>query len=202
MFFIITANSKGKKFHTDKRLCQFRDLCIISLYGNLKMLPVSHKPNKTNQFFQDHGHSPHLWWFRCNWWLMVTGRSPEVNWGHTLFFANNSRQDGDRYAQMVPNDMACQVASKDMHIDVLRSWPVLDLTLTWRPEAKIWNWPFKVIKQMFRTGSTGQTRCCHFSFHVPHITKVINEKPYPWKTKTFHLMTSGAKTVDLRSHLN
>ena len=31
------------------------------------MLPVSHKLTKTTQFFQDHDHSPHLWWSGCNW---------------------------------------------------------------------------------------------------------------------------------------
>ena len=36
-------------------------------------------------------------------------------------FANNSRQDVDRDAQMVPNDLARQAASEDMHIDLLRS---------------------------------------------------------------------------------
>ena len=41
-------------------LGQFRDLPIISIWGNMKMLPVSHKPTETTQFFQDHGHSPHL----------------------------------------------------------------------------------------------------------------------------------------------
>ena len=37
---------------------QFRDLPIISLWGNMKMLPVSHKPIKTTQIFRDHGHTP------------------------------------------------------------------------------------------------------------------------------------------------
>ena len=67
----------------------------------MKILSVSHKPTETTQFFQDHGHSPHLWWSRCNWWLGVTGRSPEVKWGRNPVFANNSRHDGDRDTQMI-----------------------------------------------------------------------------------------------------
>ena len=94
-----------------------------------------------------------------------------------------------------------QAALEDMHIDLLRSWtdwPVLDLT--W-PEVKFWNWSFKAKKYMFRTGSTRQTRWCHFYFRVSHIKEVINEKPSPWKTIIFHLVTSRAKTVDLGSNL-
>ena len=32
---------------------QFHDLPIISLWGNIKMLPVLHKPTETTQLFQD-----------------------------------------------------------------------------------------------------------------------------------------------------
>ena len=39
---------------------QFRDLSFISLWGNMKILSVSHKLTETIQFFQDHDHSPHL----------------------------------------------------------------------------------------------------------------------------------------------
>ena len=52
----------------------------------------------------------------------------EVTRGQNPVFANNSRQEGDREAQMVPNDLARQAASEDMHIDLLRSRPDLDLT--------------------------------------------------------------------------
>ena len=64
----------------------------------------------------------HLWWSGCNWRHLML---PEVKWGHNPFFANKSRQDGDRDAQMVPNDLARQAASKDMHVDLLGSWPDL-----------------------------------------------------------------------------
>ena len=74
---------------------QFRGFPIISLWGKMKMLPVSHKPTETTQLLQYHGHSPHLWWSGCNWRSGVTGRSlrsNEVKWGHNPFFANNSRR--------------------------------------------------------------------------------------------------------------
>ena len=47
------------------------------------------------------------------------------------FFANNSRQDGDRDAETVLHDLARQDASEDMHIDLLGWWPGLDLNLSW-----------------------------------------------------------------------
>ena len=100
---------------------------------------------------------------------------------------------------MVPNDSARQFGSEDMHIDLLWSWPELDLT--W-PEVKFWNWPFKVKRYVFRTVSTSWTRWYHSHFRISYIKKVINEKPSPWKTITFSLMTSGAKTIDLRSNLS
>ena len=94
----------------------------------MKMLPVLHKLTKATQFFQDHNHSPNLWWSGCNWWLGVTGRSSGVTWQHNPFFANNSRQYGDRDAQILPNDVSCQAASEVMHIDLLGSGSDLDMT--------------------------------------------------------------------------
>ena len=60
------------------------------------------------------------------------GDHGKVTWGHmrsqfVFFFANNSRQDGDRDAQMMPNDFARQTVSEDMHIGLQGPWP----TLTW-----------------------------------------------------------------------
>ena len=103
----------------DLRSGQFHDLPIIGLWGNVEMLPVLHKPIKIIQFFQDHGHLPYLCRPGCNWWLGVTGRSLEVKWLHNPFFANKSRQDGNRDAQMVPNDLAHRADSEDVHIDLL-----------------------------------------------------------------------------------
>ena len=108
---------------------QISDLSIINLWGNMKMLPVSHKLTKATQFIQDHDHSPHLWWSGCNWWSGVAERSSEITWCHNPFFAHNSRQNGDRDAQMVPNDLDRQDDSEDMHIDLLGSWT--DLGLAW-----------------------------------------------------------------------
>ena len=64
-----------------------------------------------------------------DWWSQGGHlRSNEVKWGQNPVFANNSLQDGDRDAQMVPNDLARQTASEYMHIDRLRSWPEFGLT--------------------------------------------------------------------------
>ena len=41
---------------------------IISLWGNMKILSASHKLTETTQFFEDHEHSPLLWWSECSWW--------------------------------------------------------------------------------------------------------------------------------------
>ena len=108
------------------------------------------------------------------------GGSPEVKWRHNPFFTNKSRQDGDRDAQMLPNDLARRAASEDvqLHIDPLGSWS--DLGLAW-PGVKFSNWPFKVKKYMCRNSSMRRARWCHF-FRIFHIEKVNNEKPSPWKT--------------------
>ena len=124
------------------------------------------------------------------------GRSPKVKWGHNPFFAKKSRQDGDRDAQMAPNELARPAASEDVHSDLLGPWS--DLDLTW-PGVKFSNWPLKVKKYMFWAGSTRRTRWCHF--HISHIKKVINEKTSPWKTIAVHLMTTGDKIIDLRWNL-
>ena len=159
----------------------------------MKMLPVSHKLNEATQFFQNHDHTPHLWWSGCNWWSGIMGRSTEVTWGRNPFFANNSRQDGDRDVQTVSKDLASPIASEDMHIDLLWSWP--DLDLTW-PEERFWNWPFNVEKYIIWTGSKTRTRWCHFHFHLSR-QKRYQWKPSPRKKFFFHLMTSRAKTVKL-----
>ena len=136
----------------------------------MNMLPISHKPTEATQFYQDHDHSPHLWWSGCNWRSGVTGRSPEVKWGHDQIFANKSRQDGDGDAQMVINDLARRAASEDVHIDPLGSW--CDLDLTW-PEVEFSNLPCKVKKYMFRIGSTKRTHWCNFYFRISHIKKLL-----------------------------
>ena len=84
----------------------------------MKMLLVSQELTETIQSFQDHDHSPQLCWSGCNW-SAGHGKSYEVTWGHNPLFANDSRQDGDIVAQMVPSDFARQSASNDMHIGLL-----------------------------------------------------------------------------------
>ena len=74
----------------------------------------------------------------------MIGGCGKVIWGHIRWqsvFTNNSWQDGDRDAQMLPNDLARQFCPEDMHIDLHGSWPDLDLT---RPVVIFWNWPFSV----------------------------------------------------------
>ena len=146
---------------------------IISLWGNMKMLPVSHKPTETTQFYQDHGHSPHLWWSRCNWWLGSRGghlRSNEV----IIRFWPITR---DRVE--IETRKWCQATWHHLRdIDPLRSWPYLDLT--W-PEPRFWNWPFKFKKYNFRTGSARRKWLRHVYFRVSQIKKVNNEKQSPWK---------------------
>ena len=98
------------------------------------MPPVSHKPIETTQFFQDRGELPHLCRSGCNWRTGVTGRSPEVTWGYLRsndvtirFFADKSRQDGDRDALIVPDDLARRAASGIWIFTYLGH----DLNLTW-----------------------------------------------------------------------
>ena len=97
----------------------------------------------------------------------------------------------------MPNDLARRASSDDVHVDLLGSWS--DLDQTW-PEVKFSNWPFKVKKYMFQTGSTRQTRCVIFIF-VSVVSKSYQWKTISVKTINFHSMTSGGKIIDLRSIL-
>ena len=146
----------------------------------MKMLSASHEPIKTTQFFQDVGRSPHL--CRCvfDWRSGITGRSPEVKWRHDTFFANKSRQDGDRDAQRMPYDLACRAASEDVHVDLLGSW--FDLDLTW---GQIFRFTFQVQKVHVSNRLDEANTTVSFLFHISHIKKGINEKPSPWKTTFF-----------------
>ena len=76
-----------------------------------------------------------------------------------------------------------------------------DLTLTWPDLKSNFEIDLSRSNHMFQTGSTSQIRWCQFYFHVSDIKKVINGEQFVWKTIIFHLMTSGTKTVDLRSNL-
>ena len=74
--------------------------------------------------------------------------------------------------------------------------------MTWpSPEVKFWNWPFKVKRYIFWTLSTSATRWCLFYFRISVIKKVIHGKPTPCQKIFFSLMTSGVKSIDLRSNL-
>ena len=153
---------------------QFRGLPIISIWENMKMLPVSHKPNKTTQFFQDHGHSPHLCGSGCSWQSGVTGRSPEVKWRYNPFFANKSRRDADRDAQMVPDDLARRAASDDVRIDLLGSWS--NLELTWGQIFKLTFQDQKVyVSNLLDEANTmASFLCCYL--HIKKLWKTISAK--------------------------
>ena len=77
-----------------------------------------------------------------------------------------------------------------------------NLTLTWPwPDLRS-NFeidPSRSKSTCFEPARQGEHDGAIIIFYISHIKKVINEEPSPRKT-TFHLMTSGAKTVDLRSN--
>ena len=76
-----------------------------------------------------------------------------------------------------------------------------DLTLTWPGLRSKFENDLSTSKVYFRTGSSRQTQWCHFYFRISLVKKVVNEKPSPWKTAIFHLVTSGGKAIDLRLNL-
>ena len=80
------------------------------------------------------------------------------------------------------------------------SWSDLDLTLTW-PDVKFSKWHFNVKSARFEPARRGKQDGIIFIFVSLISKKVINEKSSPWKTTIFHLMTSGAKIIDIRSNL-
>ena len=123
----------------DLRSGQFRELPIIRLWGNMRMLPVSYKPIKTIQFFQDHGNSPHLCRYGCNWRSGVTWRSPEVI-NVTIRFSPIIR-DRMRHANGA-KQLGSSSRFRGMYI---LTYSGHDLTLTW-PVVKFSNWPFKFKK--------------------------------------------------------
>ena len=136
----------------------------------MKMFSVSDKPIKTIQFFQDHGHPPHLCRSGCNWRSGFTEKSPEVKWGHNPFFVNKSRQDRDRDAQMVPNDLARWATSEDVHIDLLGSWS----DLTW---GQIFKLAFQGPKVHVSNWLDEANTTLSFSFsYLPY------QKSYQWKS--------------------
>ena len=92
-------------------------------------------------------------------------------------------------------------------LDTLRSMCVLTYLvhdLTPRPDLD-WSQLLKLTFQgqkvhfLNRLGKTNTM--VSFLFSYVFYKKLINEKPSPWKTIIFHLMTSVTKTIDLRSKL-
>ena len=150
-------------------------LHIISLLGNNKMLPVSHKLTQTTQFFQDHDHSPHLWWSGCNWWLGLTGRSSEVTWGHNPF------PPIIRDKMKIATRECCR---KNWLVEFLRKIYILTYLgrdLTWPDLRSYFEIDVSRSKSMCQTVSIKRAQWCHFYVHISHIQQVINEKLPPWK---------------------
>ena len=163
-------------------LGQFRDLPIISPWGNMKMLPVSHKPIKTTQFFQNHGHSPHLCRSGCKWLSVITGRSPEVKWRHNPFFAKS------RDRMEIGTRKLCKTT---WLVELLQMMCILtylghDLILTyltWSDLTSNLQIELKRSKNTWRGEHHGV-----FLFSYLLYKKVINEKPSSRKTTTFYYL--------------
>ena len=162
------------------------------------MLPVSHKPIKSTQFFQDHDHSPHLCRSGCNWRL---GGHWKVTWGQMTslsVFSSISRDRMEKDAQTVPNGLTRRAASENVHIDLFASWSDLDLTLN-RPDLRS-NFQIDLSRSEINISNRIDEVNTMVSFlfcHLPY-QKSFNKKSSPWKNTTFHLMTPVAKTIDLR----
>ena len=96
--------------------------------------------------------------------------------GQNPVFANDMRQNGI-YTQMVPNDLAHQPASNDMHIDLLRSFIHTALTSA-RPD-QTWDHILKLTAQgqkcMLRTGSVTKLDGDIFIF-VSLISQMLSAK--------------------------
>ena len=135
---------------------------------------------------------------RVHLMIGVTVRSSEVTWGNNPFFANNLRQDGDKNTQMVPNDLARQGDSEDMHIDLLGSWPDLDMTWT---KVRFRNWQILLLTFQGQNAYDPNrldeiNTMVSFYFHVSH-SKISNEKPFSQKSIIFHLMISPPNLLTL-----
>ena len=80
------------------------------------------------------------------------------------------------------------------------------LSLTWPWPDLAWGQILKLTFQGKKANVSNRldesNTMLSFLFSCLSYKKAINEKPYPWKTINFHLMTSGARPVDLRSNLN
>ena len=163
------------------------------------MLPVSHKPFETNQFFQVIAMPTHS---ICD----DTGAADD--WGSRGRHLR-SNEVKIRFSPIICDRMEVETrkwCQTTLLVKPLRKMCILiflglDLTLTWPDMSN-----FEI--NLLRSKSTcvePARRAKHdgiiFIFVSLNPKKLANEKPSPWNTIIFHLMTSGAKTVDLRSNL-
>ena len=99
----------------------------------------------------------------------------------------------------MPNDLARQDAWKDMHFDLLGSWSECDLI---RPDR---SQNLKLIFQGQKVRASNQfdkaNTMVSLSFSYLSYQKSYQLKLSHLKTIIFHWMTSGVKTVDMRSNL-
>ena len=137
----------------DPRSGQFRDPSIINLWGNVEMLPVLHKLTETAQFFQDHNHSPHLWWSECNWWSGSREGHLRIH-DVTIRFSPITRDKME-----VETRKWCEttwLATTLRKLCILTYLgPCSDLDLTW-PEVKFWNWLLKIKSKFFEPAQRGK----------------------------------------------
>ena len=166
-------------YRGDLRSGQFDDLHISCLRGNMKMLPVPHKPIETTQFLQDHDQSPHQCRSECNWRSRVTGRSPEVKWGQmrsnevTIRFSPISR---DRME--IETRKLCQTTwlVESLRMMCISTYLGYDLTSTWLWPNLAWGQIFKLTFQSQKVHVSNQldeaTRCA-ILFFVSLISKKL-----------------------------
>ena len=143
----------------------------------MKVLPFSPKPIKTIQFFQDHGHSPHLcdpgatedrglWRGRLRSNDVTTRFSP-ISLDRMEI---ETRKNG---AKRLGSSSRLGKCAYWPTLAMVWLWPDLDLTTS---EVKISNWPSKVkSRYMFRTGLTKQIRWCLLHFRISHIKKLLKK---------------------------
>ena len=146
----------------------------------MKMLPVLHKPIEVTQFFQDHGHSPHMCRPGCNWRSGVRVRSPEVKWGHNPFLPiSRDRMEIETRKGAKRLRSSSRFGGWTYWPTWVVIWPWPDLT--W---GQIFNWTFQGKKVHVPSGLDMATTVTSFLFSYL-IKKVINEIPFPWKMIIF-----------------
>ena len=150
---------------------------------NVKILPTSYKMTQTTQFFQDHGYPPPIY----DDLGAIDDRGSQG--GHLTPIGHNRMEIGANGAKRLGSSSCLAGCAY---------WP------SW---AMIWPWPglrsnFEIDLWMskgvcFKLVQWGEHDGVIFIFVSLMSKKVINEKPFPWKTIIFHLMTSETQLLTL-----